>query len=121
MTKSRIALSKINRSALVQSSSRPFNFHRTAARFEPKKNAPGNTRSRSTADEQSNRVLQCVKRKSWRGRIFFAPWNAFARGNQKYREPSDYRASSLKPIRVRQFGAEKRTFAYGTKALTGSG
>ena len=112
MTKSRIALSKINRSALVQSSSRPFNFHRTAARFEPKKNAPGNTRSRSTADEQNNRVLQCVKRKSWRERIFFSPWNAFAPGNQKYREPRDYRGVFVeKPIIIRRFGAEKRTFA----------
>jgi hypothetical protein len=64
MTKSRIALSKINRSVLVRSGNRPSDFHRTAARFEPEKNTSGNTRSRSTADKQTNRVPQGVKRKS---------------------------------------------------------
>jgi hypothetical protein len=41
MTKSRIALSKINRSIWVRDDSQPLDFHRTLARIEPKKNTPG--------------------------------------------------------------------------------
>jgi hypothetical protein len=70
MTKSRIALSKINCSVWGRSGSRLFDFHRTSARFEPEKNTSGKTQSRSTADEQTSRVPRCVKRKSSRERIF---------------------------------------------------
>ena len=85
MTKSRIALSKINRSVSVRSSSRPFDFHRTAARFEPEKNTPGNTRSRSNADEQTNRVPRCVKRKSSKRTIFFVASNICVRDRKSSR------------------------------------
>jgi hypothetical protein len=76
MTKSRIALSKINRFRLGSERQPTIRFSRTATRFEPEKNTSGNTRSRSTADEQTNRVPRCVKRKSSGERRLFSTASA---------------------------------------------
>ena len=70
MTKSRIVLSKIDCSSPARDHDRPLDLHRTSARLEPEKNTSGNSRSRSTADEQTSRLREGVKEKLQRKPIF---------------------------------------------------